>query len=122
MIDMTYSIETVQKFLEEGPVLDPRERSKARLAFGVIVEAQEALGELLYAAIDKQHDAELALSALRHPSETVEELRQTLRQLAGFEDREGQPISPAFEQVLDELIAEVKLDVVPQLGMAERSA
>jgi hypothetical protein len=121
MQDMTYSVETVRGVLREG-AHDPAQLAKARLAFGVVVEAYEAVAELLDAAINKQHDAELALSALRHPSESVDQLRQTLRQLAGLEDRKGKPLSPAFEQVLDELIAEVKLDIAaPPSGMEEQS-
>jgi hypothetical protein len=108
MSDITFSIELVRAFLRDGPA-NAHELNKARVAFEVVMEAHEALVEMLHAAIDREHDAELALSALRHPSETVEELKRTLRRLADLEE-DGRPVSSAFEQVMDELIAEVRLE------------
>lgn len=108
MSDITFSVELVRDFLRDGPI-DLHALNKARVAFEVVMECHEALGEMVHQAVERQHDAELALSALRHPSDSLERLKQTLRQLADLE-ADGQAISPAFEQVMDELIAEVRLE------------
>lgn len=107
MNDITFSVELVRKFLMAGG--DEQALNKARVAFEVVMECHEAIGDMLQHAIEREQDASLALSALRHPSETLEQLKTTLRRLADLED-EGQPLSPAFEQVMDELIAEVRLE------------
>jgi hypothetical protein len=119
MCDVTYSVEMVRSFFDHAP--DRREAAKARVAFEVVMEAHGVMIDMLHAAIDRQHDAEVALSALRHPSDSVEALKATLRKMARMEVK-GEPMSPAFEQVLDELIAEVKLEcATPLVGTVERT-
>lgn len=118
MSNLTFSVELLRDFLR-----DPygQDATQARAAFDVVMESHSALAEMLHAAIDRQHDAELALSALRHPSGSIEALKMTLRRLAK-KHMNGQPLSPAFEQVMDELIAEVRLECArPQLGMVEQT-
>jgi len=119
MCDITFSVDLVREFLREGG--DVQELNKARVAFEVVMESHEALGEILHQSIERQHEAELALSVLRHPSETLEQLKTTLRRLADLEE-DGEPSSPAFEQVMDELIAEVRLEcAVPKPAESSRS-
>jgi hypothetical protein len=117
MNDITFSMELVRSYLQGKR---DYEAAQALVAFEVVMEAYEAIAQMLQGAIEREHDAALALSALRHPSDTVDQLKATLRKLADLE-LGGEPISPAFEQVMDELIAEVRLECAsPLVGTAER--
>jgi len=106
MNDITYSVELVREYLnrESG---DRRGRAQVVAAFEVVMETCEAMGQMLHAAIEQEHEAQMAMSALRHPSQSVEELKGDLRKLANL--RHG---SKLFDQLLDELIAEARLEAV----------
>ena len=122
MSDITFSVELVRGYLrcERLSDSDSKAQQQALVAFEVIMECHEAIAEMMQAAMERENEAALALSVLRHPSESVEQLKKTLRQLADLEEN-GQPVSPAFEQVMDELIAEVRLEcAVPKQSVQDR--
>ena len=120
MNDITFSVELVREYLRQSGG-DQQERLQAIAAFEVVMETCEAMSEMLHAAIEEAHDAQMAMSALRHPSQTADELKTELRRLANLHTGSNAR-TRLFDQLLDELIAEARLEVTQPLLSVSSSA